>query len=80
MALFDFKRSDTRAFQYKPRYYTPEEERKTGDNRRDFANELHREWAGKRKHADDKKQTPWITIVTMLFIAIVLAIILFKFF
>lgn len=80
MALFNFQQHETREFNYKPRYYKPETEQSTGDARRDFANEIHREWSSKRKHDKNEKQTPWLTILFMLFFAIVVAIILFKFF
>lgn len=80
MALFDLKKTETRSFNYKPRYYKPEEEQSTGDSRRDFANELHREWSSKRKHDKNENHTPWITILTMLFFAVVLAFVYFKFF
>jgi hypothetical protein len=80
MALFNFNKPETREFNYKPRFYTPDEEKPTDDHRRDFANELHREWSGKRRHDKNDKHIPWLTIVTMLFFAVVLGIIFFKFF
>lgn len=80
MPLFKFNQHETREFKYVPRFYTPDEKKPTGDKRTDFANELHREWASKRKHTEDKKQIPWLTILTMLFFAVVLALIFFKFF
>ena len=80
MALFNFNKPEPREFNYKPRFYTPDEEKPTDDHRRDFANELHREWSGKRRHDKNDKHIPWLTIVTMLFFAVVLGIIFFKFF
>ncbi len=80
MALFNINQHETREFKYKPRFYTPDEKKPSGDKRTDFANELHREWSSKRRHTDDKKQTPWLTILTMLFFALVIAVIFFKFF
>ncbi|MCQ2277296.1 MAG: hypothetical protein MJZ87_10205 [Bacteroidales bacterium] len=80
MALFNIDKHEAREFNYKPRFYKPDEELSTGDKKQDFANELHREWSSKRRHADDKKNIPWLTIVTMLFFAIILAVICFKFF
>jgi len=80
MALFNFSKPETREFNYKPRYYTPEEKQPTGDARRDFANNLHSEWASKRKHDKNDKHIPWLTIVTMIFFAVILGFILFKFF
>ncbi|MBP5206719.1 MAG: hypothetical protein J6Z44_08020 [Bacteroidales bacterium] len=80
MALFNFNKPEPREFNYKPRFYTPEEEKPTGDHRRDFAEELHREWSGKRRHDKDKGSMPWITIMTMLFFVLIIAILYFKFF
>lgn len=80
MGFLSFNKPETREFNYKPRYYTPEDQQPTGDHKRDLAEELHREWASKRRHTDDRKNIPWITIVTMLFFAVILAIIFFKFF
>lgn len=80
MALFNIDKHEAREFKYKPRFYKPDEELATGDKRTDFANELHREWSSKRRHADDKKNIPWLTIVTMLFFAVILAYLVFKFF
>ncbi len=80
MALFNFNKPEPRGFNYKPRFYTPEEEKPTGDHRRDFAEELHREWSGKRRHDKDRGSMPWITVASMLFFALILAILFFKFF
>lgn len=80
MALFNINKHEPREFNYKPRFFTPEEKQPTGDHRRDFAEELHREWSSKRRHSDDKKNTPWLTIMTMLFFVLILAILYFKFF
>lgn len=74
------KKSEPREFSYKPRFYDPDADKRTGDHRRDFADELHREWHDKRKHSSKQKQTPWLTIMFMVFFAIVLAIVFFKFF
>ena len=80
MALFNINNQEPREFKYKPRFYTPEEEKPTGDHRKDFAEELRREWSSKRRHTDDKKNTPWLTIMTMLFFVLIIAILYFKFF
>ena len=80
MALFNFNKPEPREFNYKPRFYTPDDQKPTDDHRRDFANELHREWSSKRRHDKNDKHIPWLTIVTMLFFAVVLGIIFFKFF
>lgn len=80
MALFNIDKHETREFNYKPRFYDPNKELETGDKRQDFADQLHREWSSKRRHADDKKKTPWLTIMTMLFFALIMAVIFFKFF
>lgn len=58
MALFNFNKPEPREFNYKPRFYTPEEEKPTGDHRRDFAEELHREWSGKLRHDKDRGSMP----------------------
>ena len=80
MALFNFQKPETREFNYKPRFYKPEEEASTGNPRRDLANEIHREWSSKRRHDKDKGSMPWVTIISMLFFAIVLGYIFYKFF
>ncbi|MBO7586367.1 MAG: hypothetical protein J6T13_04225 [Bacteroidales bacterium] len=80
MALFNFNKPEPREFNYKPRFYTPDEEKPTGNHRKDFAEELHREWSSKRRHDKDKGSMPWITIVTMLFFVLIIAILYFKFF
>lgn len=80
MALFNFQKPEPREFNYKPRFYTPDEQKPTGDHRRDFANELHREWDSKRRHSKDRGSMPWITIISMLFFAVVLGFIFYKFF
>ena len=79
MPLLNIDKHETREFNYKPRFYDPNKEQQTGDKRQDFADQLHREWSSKRRHTDDKKHIPWLTIVTMLFFAIILAFICFKF-
>lgn len=75
-----FKQPETRKFDYKPRYYTPEDQAPTGDHRRDFANELHREWSDKRKHTAEEKKVPWLPIMIMVFFVVVLALVFFRFF
>lgn len=80
MKLFNFKQPETREFDYKPRYYTPEEAAPTGNHQKDFADSLHREWSSKRRHSKNQTQVPWLTILTMLFFAVVLGLILYKFF
>ena len=55
MALFNFNRPEPREFNYKPRFYTPDDQKPTDDHRRDFANELHREWSSKRRHDKNDK-------------------------
>lgn len=80
MGFSFFKKSEPREFPYKPRYYNPDAEKRTDDHRRDFANELHREWSSRRKHDKDKRQMPWLTILFMIFFVVVLAIVFFKFF
>lgn len=71
---------ETREFNYKPRFYDPDAENATGDRQTDFANKLHREWNSKRRHDASKKQFSWLPIMTMVFFALLLAFIFFKFF
>lgn len=81
MAFTFFNNREPRQFNYKPRFYDPKKEESTGDARRDFARNLHDEWQSKRNHTADKKNnTSSITILFMIFFAIVLAIVLWKFF
>lgn len=80
MGLLNFKQPETREFDYKPRYYTPEEEQPTGNHKADFADSLHREWSSKRRHSKGSSQIPWLTIATMLFFAVILGLIIYKFF
>jgi len=80
MALFNFQKPETREFNYKPRYYTPEDKMPTGDRRRDFADEMHREWSSHRKHDKNDKHFSWLPLISMVFFALILAFIFFKFF
>lgn len=80
MGLLNFSKPEPREFGYKPRYYTPEEEMPTNNPKKDFADTLHREWSSKRRHSKNNSQIPWLTIVTMFFFAIILGLILYKFF
>lgn len=80
MGILNFNKPEIREFDYKPRYYTPEEEQPTGDHKKDFADTMHREWSSKRRHTKGKSQTSWLTIMTMLFFAVVLGLILYFFF
>ncbi len=80
MALSFFNNQEPRKFNYKPRFYDPDKEKSTGDERKDFARNLHEEWQSKRNHTGDNKNNSSITILFMIFFAIVIAIILFKFF
>lgn len=80
MAFTFFNNQENRKFNYKPRFYDPNKEKSTGDERRDFARNLHEEWQSKRNHTAGKKNGSSITILFMIFFVIVLAIVLFKFF
>lgn len=80
MSFFNIQKHEPREFKYKPRYYTPEDQKPTDNHRRDFADELHREWQGKRRHDRNERKTPWLTIAAMVFFALVIAIVYFKFF
>ncbi|MDY6326046.1 MAG: hypothetical protein SPL47_01865 [Bacteroidales bacterium] len=80
MALTFFNNSEPRKFNYKPRFYDPAKENSTGDSRKDFARSLHDEWQSRRNHTGDKKNGSSITVLFMIFFAIVLAFLLFKFF
>ncbi len=80
MAFNIIERPEPREFKYKPRYYKPEQEESTGDHRTDFANHMHDEWDSKRRHGKDKQNKSWLPIMCMLFFAIILALVIFKFF
>ncbi len=80
MSFFNIQKHESREFKYKPRYYTPEDQKPTDNHRRDFADELHREWQGKRRHDRNERKTPWLTLLAMVFFAIVIALVYFKFF
>lgn len=76
-----FRKDGPREFPYRPRYYDPEAgERTAGGRRRDFADELHREWSGRRRHTKDERHFPWMTVLVMVFFAVVLCVVFFKFF
>jgi hypothetical protein len=77
---------ETRKFNYKPQFYTPEgEERpvtktKEGEyNSEEFAARLHRSWSGRRQRKE-KMQFPFKLVVLMLFFALIVGYIYFKFF
>jgi len=80
MGLLLNDENETREFNYKPRYYDPDAEQATGDHKTDFANKLHREWSSKRRHNASKKQFALLPILTMVFFALLLAFVFFKFF
>lgn len=80
MAFTFFNSQEPRKFNYKPRFYDPNKENSTGDERRDFARNLHEEWQSKRNHTSERKGGSSLTILFMIFFVIVLAIVLFKFF
>ena len=81
MAFTFFNReTENRKFSYKPRFYDPKKEEATGDERRDFARNLHDEWQSKRSHTGDRRNNSTLTIIFMVFFAVVLAIVLWKFF
>lgn len=81
MAFTFFNReTENRKFSYKPRFYDPKKEESTGDERKDFARNLHDEWQSKRKHTGERRNNSSLTIIFMIFFVIVLAIVLWKFF
>ncbi len=73
-------KQEQREFNYKPRFYDPDKEQSTGDHQTDFANKLHREWSSKRRHNASDSKFSWLPIITMVFFALLLAIVFFKFF
>ena len=81
MAFTFFNNQEPRQFNYKPRFYDQKKEESTGDERRDFARNLHDEWQSRRNHTADKKNnSASVTIIFMIFFVIVLALVLWKFF
>ena len=80
MSFFGFEKPEPREFNYKPRFYDPDKEQSTGDKQTDFDNKLHREWSNKRRHHANDNKFAWLPIITIVFFALVLAFVFFKFF
>lgn len=80
MAFTFFNNREPRQFNYKPRFYDQKKEESTGDERKDFARNLHDEWQSKRNHTRDSKNNSSLTIIFMVFFVVVLALVLWKFF
>jgi hypothetical protein len=79
-----FQKPETRKFNYKPQFYTPEEEKrpaaKEGEyNSEEFAARLHRSWNSRRQRKE-KMQFPLKLVIVMLFFAFMVGYIYFKFF
>lgn len=77
-----FHRPETKKFNYKPQFYTPEEEkpkRASDFNSEEFAQRLHKSWNQKRQN---KKQgiSNFKSIVWIFFILFILLYLYYKFF
>jgi len=83
MNLNIIPKPDTRKFNYKPQFYTPEEEKlptskENEYNATEFATRLHQSWNSKR-HKKEKMQFPLKLVIIMLFFAFIVGYIYFKF-
>jgi hypothetical protein len=74
---------ETRKFNYKPQFYTPEEEQpvatKEGYNSKEFSERLHHSW-NRRRQRKEKMQFPLKLVIVMLFFAFMVGYVYFKFF
>jgi hypothetical protein len=80
MAFLGIEKPEPREFKYKPRFYDQDAEQATGDRQTDFANKLHREWSSRRHHRTGDNKFAWLPIISIVFFALVLAFVFFKFF
>lgn len=82
-----FHRPEVRKYNYKPQFYNPdkldEKEGKPSDKEvsssYEFANRMHDNWSRRRQHKN-QKQSSFKYIIWLVFIALILGILYYKFF
>ena len=78
-----FHRPEARKYNYRPQFYDPDklEEKEEGEtaHAREFANHMHDSWERRRQHKN-QRQSSLKYIIWLVFIALILGIIYYKFF